>query len=227
MRTDNVRSMQVIRMADASKQTTKKVTTGDLLKRSWQLLLDSFPALVVLVAVHGIRNVLIVGLVLFFFVESPASPTIALCAIVALFTMSYLEIPALCLSATRGEPIKLFVIPNVPRTISWLIASVLFGIAVSAGLVFFVIPGIIIAALLSTYGFGIVDGENPIAALYTSYRVVRAAFGQTCIVLVLSLVFGLLIHDPAMAGLDIAVSCALTFALCIVYTNSDRRRAER
>jgi len=199
-------------------RTKSNMSAKALIKRSWQLLLDNWAIVIGAVFFHALRNTAIAIILLFFVIDLPAGPFILLGVIVALCMASYLDIPSICLNIARGKPAKLSIVPNLPRTIVWLTASVIFAIACAVGLVLLVIPGLIVAVLFSMYGFGIVDGDNPIKSLSKSYSIARSKFPQICL-LFLSFFILSLIPNPLHLGFTVALDVALTFGLCLIYTS--------
>jgi hypothetical protein len=189
-----------------------------LIKRSWQLLLDNWLVVIGAFTFHAVRNMVIALIVLFFVIDSPSSPFLMVGVLAILFTSSYLDGPSICLNIVRGKPIRVSFLPNFQRTLPWLMASLLFFLAVAIGSVFFLIPGLIIAVLFSMYGFGIVDGDNPIAALSKSLRIARRKFWQISAIVFGSFIICLL--PIAHYGLSLAIDVAVTLALCIIYTSA-------
>ncbi|HEY9773192.1 MAG TPA: hypothetical protein V6C81_05225 [Planktothrix sp.] len=202
----------------------RQLKVATLSKNSWQLLLDHWHILVLATAWHFTRNVLIGGVFLFFTVDSPSSPMIVLTVIVGLNIVSYLELPKICLQIMRGQKPRIFNMPDMLCTLSWLVTSLVFAFLVGLGLILLVIPGLFLAVRLSMYGFGIVDGKNPIEALLTSNRVVATAFKQTCIIFGAFLCASLILGNPVLMGADFALDAAMTFALCQIYTSSEAGR---
>lgn len=83
------------------------------------------------------------------------------------------------LALTRGETPEVSMLFETDNFGPYLIAAIIFGIGVSIGLIFCIIPGVIIATFYGFYGFVIVDkGEqSPIEALKRSQQMVSGHFG--------------------------------------------------
>lgn len=83
----------------------------------------------------------------------------------------------LALSLRDGErPAPSDALPSTPRFLSFLLATVLYGLAVAVGLALLVLPGVVIAARLGFYGFVMAEEPlSPVAALRRSFEVTRGA----------------------------------------------------
>lgn len=67
-------------------------------------------------------------------------------------------------------------LPSLPRFLSFLLATVLFGLIVAAGLVLLILPGVVIAARLGFYGFVMAEESlSPVDALRKSFEITRGA----------------------------------------------------
>lgn len=202
----------------SNNQLTTDMSIGTLIKRSWQLMLDHWLIIFGGFTFHLVRNIIIALIVLFFVIDSPSSPFIMGGVLLVLFLSSYLDMPSICLNIVRGKAAKLSVIPSFRRTLAWLAASFLFIVALAAGSIFLLLPGFVIAILFSLYGFGIVDGDNPVAALAKSFRIAKGKFWQISIILIGSFIICAL--PLPEFGLSIALDVAVTFALCLIYTSN-------
>jgi uncharacterized membrane protein len=75
----------------------------------------------------------------------------------------------------------------------YLIASILFGVAVFVGLILCVIPGLILAFLLCFYGYAIVDErtDDAMEALKMSWNLVTKNVGSLLLLFILAILINL------------------------------------
>jgi len=198
--------------------TTLPLKTTQIIRQAWGFLLDKYSVLVLAILLHSVRNVIIAGVVLCFTVDSPLSPTLVVATFVLLSTLSYLEIPRICLKLLRGESVNLIKLPNWSVISTWLLATLCFIVTLAIGLVLFVVPGCILGVLLFSYGFAVVDGDGPLQSLKSSWRIIRGAFWQAFFVVLIFLA-PMAIFPPVWAGLDVALDLALTLSLALIYLN--------
>jgi hypothetical protein len=204
-------------MNDIVSNSAARTTTGRTISQAWDLLLDKYPILLVAVLMHGLRNVIATGVILFFTVSSPLSPMFVIFALIFLNVLSYLEIVAMSLKYVRGESARIRNVSGWVLTSSWLLSTVIFVIAVAFGLILLVIPGFVLGVLLSVYGFAAVDGDGPIQSLRTSWQIVRRAFWPTLFVWLISLVAVFVCSNHLLIGMEFAVDLELTLALAFIY----------
>lgn len=111
--------------------------------------------------------------------------------------------------------------------VTYIIAAVLFSVAVFFGLLACLIPGLVIAFIWQFYGYAIVDGGSsvsPTAALGRSFAVVKTAIGELLVLWLafigIGLVIALVLVIPIL-GWIVAPLAALVFypvaALAIAY----------
>jgi uncharacterized membrane protein len=89
-------------------------------------------------------------------------------------------------AVTQGMPIGLGValIRGLKVFFPLLLATILYVLAVTVGMVLLIIPGLILMLSLIFYSYAIVlDGEGPIASLKTSHRLVWGNWWRTAVVL--------------------------------------------
>lgn len=106
---------------------------------------------------------------------------------------------------------------NWPQFISWVVASVIFAITFTIGLVFLIVPGLYFLARYGLFPFFILDKKlGPLEALAESGKVTK---GITWHVFLLFLAcFGLNILGLLLFGIGILISVPVTlFALAITY----------
>lgn len=194
------------------------MSTARLVVQSWDLLLNEYPTFLLAVLVHSLRNVVITGFVLYCTVRSPWSPTIIVATLIMLSVISYFEFPSICLTMVRGQPVTLLKMPNLAMLVNWLLSTVCFCIALVTGLLFLLIPGLIVAVYLSVYGFAIFDGDGPFQSLRNSCRIVRGMFWQVFLLAAIFLTPLLLFSSPLLLGLDVTLDLAMTLAFATIYT---------
>lgn len=140
----------------------------------------------------------------------PVSVVLALVAFVLELAVT-LGIAGICLKICDGRPAGFNDLhAQLPRTPSYLIGSILFGLLCVGGFIFFIVPGILLSLWLQFYVFVIVDEKaGPIAALKKSYAVTRGRLWRiilfTCL-LGLYNVLGLL-----LCGMGLLITVPVSF----------------
>ena len=75
----------------------------------------------------------------------------------------------------RGELIDLF--ETFPFVVSYLVASIVVGIAVMVGFILLIIPGLILSVRLQLYGWAVIDRQaGAFNAISESWEITRGAF---------------------------------------------------
>lgn len=127
--------------------------------------------------------------------------------VVAFFVTQIVSIVwiSLALAVVDGREISAdTLLPDAPKLLAYIIASLIFSVMFGIGLVLLVVPGIIVAIVFGLYGYAVIDkGLDPIAALTHSRDITRGnrweifVFGLAAILLnvlgVLLLVVGVLV----------------------------------
>jgi hypothetical protein len=190
----------------------------EIMTRAWFLILDKFPILLFALLVHAVRNIILLGLVLLCTVTSPASPAILISCAIVLGTLSYLELPTMCLEMVRGRPIRVFRQFSLITNLRWIAATIMFAVLCSIGTVALIVPGLLFGLMFGYYGFAIADGARPLQALKLSARIFRLAVAPT-VVTWLALVLPLFISiSPIFTGIGIPLDLELTMVGALIYS---------
>ena len=112
---------------------------------------------------------------------------------------------------------------NPDRLITYLLASIMFSVAVTLGLILCVLPGLVIAFLLWFFGYAILDApdtpgspaRNPVAALTRSYQVTSRRPGNILLIAVMCVVLNIV--GLLLCGIGLVVTLPLT-AIISAYT---------
>lgn len=195
-----------------------------LLLQSWDLVLDNYWTIAIAMLVHALRNTAIAAIVMLILIKTPNCPIIVLMVWVIANAISLLELPRICLSIVRGQPVALWTKPDLRILASWLLATICIIISLFAGLTLFVIPGLLVALFSSFYGFAIVDGEGTIQSLKTSLRMTRMSIGRIAKIFAACLIPIALI-PVHLIGLDLLLDCILSISLATIYHTSKQRLA--
>ena len=119
----------------------------------------------------------------------------------------------------RGELVDLFA--TFPLLINYVFATIVVGIIVTIGMLFFVIPGIFLGIRLQMYAWAIVDKQiGPIEALSQSWEMTR---GSAWNLFLLSLLLGLV---NILGMLALGIGMLVTGPLAMVATGYAYRRLE-
>lgn len=188
-----------------------------LLGQAWDKLLDNYATFLLLLLIHMLRGVLAAGMVLFFTVDSPFSPFLALTTLVVMAALSYLELPSACLRIIRGQSVQLFAKPNFTLQGRWLISTLWFMLLAIPALLALVLPGLAAIILFSLYGFALIDGAGPIQALTISWNITKAVFWKLLLLWLILILTMLIFNLPVFAGLEIALDIVLTMVLAMIY----------
>ncbi len=100
--------------------------------------------------------------------------------------------------------------------VPYLVASILVGLAVGIGLIFCIIPGLILAFLFAFYGYGIVDGrtEDGIESMKISWNLVSSNVGALLLLFVLVILINL--GGVLLCGIGLLFTYPLT-AIAVAY----------
>jgi uncharacterized membrane protein len=98
----------------------------------------------------------------------------------------------------------------------YLIASIVFGVAVFVGLVLCIIPGLILGFLLFFYGYAIVDGrtDDAIEALKTSWNLASKNVGPLLLLFVLAILINIV--GALLCGIGLLFTYPIT-AVAVAY----------
>jgi len=117
---------------------------------------------------------------------------------------------------TRGEAPEIGKVFSTDRLGDYIVASILFGIAVAIGLILCVIPGIVLAVMLSFYGYFVLDQNmNGMDALKASFDLVKSNGGNVIVVLIVAFVVNII--GLALCGVGMLVSAPVS-QIMIAYT---------
>jgi uncharacterized membrane protein len=120
----------------------------------------------------------------------------------------------------RAEFADLF--NGYPVFVSYLIASLIFGLMLFIGLILLVVPGIIVAVIFWMYSYVIVDrGMGPIDALKRSMDLTRGVRMDIFLFALASLGLNLLGMIPCLLGLFVTVPMTM-MAAAYIYRRLDR-----
>jgi uncharacterized membrane protein len=116
------------------------------------------------------------------------------------------------LMVTRGETPELGKVFATERLGPFIIASILYGIAIFVGLVLCIIPGIIAAFMLSFYGFYVLDqNAEPVAALSASFNLVKDNFGIVFLIVLVAFVINFI--GAALCGIGLLVTAPICWII--------------
>jgi len=120
----------------------------------------------------------------------------------------------------RAEFADLF--NGYPVFISYLIASIIFGLMLAVGLVLLVVPGIIVAVIFWLYVYAVVDrGMGPIESLQRSMELTRGVRMDIFLFMLASLGLNLLGMIPCFLGLFVTAPMTM-MAAAYIYRRLDR-----
>lgn len=127
------------------------------------------------------------------------------------------------LMVTRGETPDIGRVFDTTRLGPFIVASVLYGLAVIVGLILCILPGIAAALLFSFYGFYILDRDlGPTDALAASWNLVTSNFGS--ILLLVIVAFAINLVGALLCGIGLIVTepiCWIMLAYGYRYLNSE------
>ena len=110
---------------------------------------------------------------------------------------------------TRGEAPEVGKVFSTDRLGDYIGATILFGIAVFIGLILCVIPGIVMAVMLSFYGYFVLDQNmSGMDALKASFDLVKSNGGNVIVVLIVAFVVNLV--GLALCGVGMLVSAPVS-----------------
>lgn len=163
--------------------------TREVFEAAWQIMKVHWPLLVAAVVVWSVPGGLAGSVptlaVLFRVVEEGsadywkiyAGSTLASQTIGTFFQVGFMRI---CLAAARGKPPKFFAIMSgFDRFLPLVVANLLSYTSVMLGMLFLIVPGVILALGFGLTPFYCVDARlGPFAALAASWRAMRGHKGQ-------------------------------------------------
>lgn len=206
-------------MTDQQTPEPERMSTGQLILQSWDKLLSEYRTLALAVLVYYLGTIVVTGIALLLTIEFPWSPVVVIGTFTCLYSFSYFALASICLAIVRKQPVKVFSVPSVPKLANWLLATVVFLLALSAGSILLVLPGIIAWIYLSVYGFAICDGDDAISSLRTSYRIVRGQFWRVFIIAAIFAIPLVVCTIPVLWGVDTALNLVLTLTLASIYND--------
>ena len=120
------------------------------------------------------------------------------------------------LAVVDGRTPEVGMLFHTDNFVPYLVASILVGLSVGLGLIFCIIPGVILAFLFAFYGYAIVDGrvDDGIEAMKTSWKLVSSNVGQ--LLLLFILVFLINIGGALLCGIGLLFTYPLT-AIAIAF----------
>jgi uncharacterized membrane protein len=120
------------------------------------------------------------------------------------------------LAVVRGETPEVSMLFETEGIGSYFIAAVLFGLMVAVGLIFCIIPGIILAIIFMFYGYVIVENPSisPIEALKESKALTQGRIGEL-FVFALALI-GINIVGAILCGVGLLFTYGIT-AIAVAY----------
>ena len=116
------------------------------------------------------------------------------------------------LSSTTGTKPELSMLFQTDHIVDYIIATILFGIAVFVGTILCCIPGILAYIFLGFYGFYIVGrDEGSTASLGSSFNLVKSNFGSAVVLLLVAWL--LLIVGYITCGIALVVTGPMAYLL--------------
>ncbi len=146
---------------------SEKFTIDDALRTGWEVVIKNIPFFILLMIVSAIVPIIIVGIIgigaAIFAERAPLLSIIlgimgAVAGLVIFATMAagYIRITLKFCAGEKGRIDDLFSF-SVPLFFNFCLASILYGLIVSVGMVLLIIPGIILAIRFQFWGHLIVD----------------------------------------------------------------------
>ena len=181
-----------------------RISTGDAIRYGVKAVNGNFGFILKITIVYALISM---GPVFFRGVQSSFWQMIISGVFIVLSSVAGIGFVKICLDVHDGENASLndlFVLVHL--FVKYFISSILSMLAVLAGLVFLIVPGIIILVRLSFFDFLIVEYESgPVAALRQSFGLTRGHTGE------------LIIFSLALLGLNLAGALCLGFGLLITF----------
>lgn len=184
---------------------------------SSDLVLDRLPTFLKFFLLHGIRLVILLAVTLTITVDWPNSPWIVFSTLVVSLIVSILDLNSICLKMLRGQPVKVIGSYD-PALLAKVFITTFFVVAlITTGFLLFVVPGIILAVLLSFSGFALVDGDGPLQSIRDSWTLVRASFLQVVMVITICTATSIVFSYPLLWGLNVFIDTVFTVSLATIY----------
>ncbi len=120
------------------------------------------------------------------------------------------------LAVVDGRTPEVGMLFHTDNFVPYLVASILVGLSVGLGIIFCIIPGVILAFLFAFYGYAIVDGrvDDGIEAMKTSWKLVSSNVGQLLLLFILVILIN--IGGALLCGIGLLFTYPLT-AIAIAY----------
>ncbi|MEO8108086.1 MAG: hypothetical protein ABI720_12290, partial [Actinomycetes bacterium] len=120
------------------------------------------------------------------------------------------------LAVVDGRTPEVGMLFHTDNFVPYLVASILVGLSVGIGLIFCIIPGLILGFLFAFYGYAIVDGrvDDGIEAMKTSWSLVSSNVGQLLLLFILVILIN--IGGALLCGIGLLFTYPLT-AIAIAY----------
>ncbi|HLH21968.1 MAG TPA: hypothetical protein VK066_05570 [Chloroflexota bacterium] len=200
--------------------STKAFSIGEALSFGWETTKSNFPYFVGLLVIAALVD----GVPQFIGNRSGSQSAAALMNLVGFLLNLFISIGITKISlefCDRRSPGLADLFSGGPVYLSYLLASILFSLMVGIGLVFFVVPGIVLAIVFQFFSYVIVDrGLGPMAALSRSAAITKGVrwnlFGLALVLVGLNLL-GLL---ALVVGLFVTVPITIV-AIAYVYRKLD------
>ncbi len=190
-----------------------------LIIQAWDLLLSEYKTLALAVLVYHLCAIIVTGIVLFFTIDYPWSPIVVIGVFTSLYSLSYFVLVSISLAIVRKQRVKVFSVPSVSKLANWLLATIVFFLAISAGSILLVIPGVCVWIYLSVYGFAVFDGDNAFNSFRTSWRIIRGQFWRILAITAIFAIPLVVCTIPLLWGLDTALNLVLTLTLAGIYND--------
>lgn len=192
-----------------------KFHLGEILEHAWETWKDRVGFFLLLMLIMFLLN----GAPQFFMEKLPAISRPFFTILVTIFNMLIaLGQIKIFLGVAKGEEPELNdLVSQYGHFLQYLIASVLYAIIVIAGLVLFIIPGIIFLVQFQFFSFVIIDEDlGPVEALKRSSELTYNAKGQLLLFILVSFGISLLGFLALGIGLLIAIP-VIELALAYIY----------
>ncbi len=184
---------------------------------SWDLALDRLPTFMLFFLLHGMRLAILLAITLFAVGGMPNSPWIVLTILIVSSVISIMDLNTICLKMLRGQPVTLIGRYDPGLLAKILVTTLCVVSLIATGFLLFIVPGVILAVLLSFCGFVLIDGGGPMQSIRDSWTLVRSAFLQVVMVFTIFTASSIIFSHPLLWGLDIFLDTVLTISLATIY----------
>ncbi|CAN5313371.1 hypothetical protein BH11CYA1_BH11CYA1_23890 [soil metagenome] len=206
-------------MEEVLNNKTKGTGMQSIIAKACSVLAKHYPFLLQVLLLHMVRAIAICGALMFVIVDQPQSPLILLIVLFLLGQISAVEFLAICLKLSRSQSAQLFEMQSLAVYLRWFLVTSFFVVCFLLGIIFALIPGLVIAILFSTYGFAILDGHSAVNSVKTSIRIARPVFFQILVLGAIITIPELIFSSPLLVGISIALEFVLILSLAEIYIN--------